>query len=152
MLAIDTTRSILRLTNNVMSLCSRGRAEFRCRRRRKSLPPPPAEFWSARRCASRIWFAPAGKVAAARLRGLDPHSRNKGGLLLREGEGREGGREGRKRGGGGEGGGETKSCSKVLGDRRPCTQIARPVWFHCMTLRFAIHSYCLVRKVKQDTD
>ena len=57
-----------RLTNNVMCLRSRGRAEFR--RRRKSLPPPPAEFWSARRHASRIWFAPAGKVPAARLRGL----------------------------------------------------------------------------------
>jgi len=28
-----------------MCLRSRGRAEFR---RRKSLPPPPAEFWSAR--------------------------------------------------------------------------------------------------------
>ena len=43
---IDTTCSILRLTSNVMCLRSRGRAEFR--RRRKSLPPPPAKFWSAR--------------------------------------------------------------------------------------------------------
>ena len=40
------SRSILRLTNNVMCLRSRGRAEFR--HRRKSLPPPSAEFWSAR--------------------------------------------------------------------------------------------------------
>ena len=46
-------------------------AEFRRRRRRqKSLAPPTAEFWSARRRASRIWTAPAGKVTAARLRGI----------------------------------------------------------------------------------
>ena len=53
-----------------MCLRSRGRAKFR--RRRKSLPPPPAEFWSAHRCTSRIWFVLARKVAAARLRGLPP--------------------------------------------------------------------------------
>jgi len=70
-LAVDTTCSILRLTNNVTCIHSRGRAEFRrCRRRRKSLPLPPAKFWSARQHASRIWFAPARKVAAALLRGL----------------------------------------------------------------------------------
>jgi len=68
-LAVDTTPcSILSLANNVMCLRSRGRAEFRCRR--KSLPPPPTEFWSARRHARRIWFAPARKVAAVQLRGL----------------------------------------------------------------------------------
>jgi len=43
----------------------RTEAEFRRRRRRKSLAPLPAEFWSARvgarRRASRIWSAPAGK-------------------------------------------------------------------------------------------
>jgi len=46
-----------------------------------------------------------------------PSSRNKGGLLLRGGEGR-----GRGKGGEGEGG----PCSKVLGGRRPCYQKQLP--------------------------
>jgi len=60
-----------------MCLRSRGRAEFR---RRKSLPPPSAEFWSAHWLASRIWFAPAGKVAAAWLKGLAT-GHNPGGVI-----------------------------------------------------------------------
>ena len=39
-------------------------------RRRKSFAPPPAGFMTARRRASRNCFTPAGKVTAARLRGL----------------------------------------------------------------------------------
>ena len=56
--------------------------------------------------------APLGPAGGAKALPQIP-SRNKGGLLLRGGEGREGGREGK---GEGEGG----TCSKVLGgDRRP---------------------------------
>ena len=61
-----TTCSIFKLTNNVMCLRSRGRADFR--RRRKSLPPPPAEFWSARQPDLVRASRKSGKVAAERFK------------------------------------------------------------------------------------
>jgi len=51
-----------------MCLRSRGRAEFR--RRRKKSPAAASRILVGAPAASRIWFAPAGKVAAAPLRGL----------------------------------------------------------------------------------